>query len=243
MKNPVKIFFTLLAIIPLTVFCQQPDAKKTIKIAIGITFSPDYCYRTLIPNASSKPIADARDTLEIPRFGYTTGLNLAIKINKRITLETGILYSDKGEKTKTYTVDEIVPQGQINPFVPRKITFYYHYIYLDIPFKLNYYLLNNRTRIFLTAGISPNIFLTCKTKSTTEYKDGHTTTHTSTSSSDYRIFNLSIIAGAGLSYDLTSKLYFNIEPTYRRSITSIVDAPIKTYLYSIGLNTGLYYKL
>jgi hypothetical protein len=239
----MKLVLTLWAILPLMVFCQNPDATKPIKISLGISFSPDYCYRTLIPNASSKWIAEARDTFEIPTFGYTTGLNLALKISKRIILETGLLFSDRGEKTHKYSLFALDTLGQLNSEVPIKITYFFHYLYLEIPLKIKYCILNRRMKVFISGGISPNIFLTQKTRYIAEYLDGHTNTHTSTSSSDYRILNLSIIASAGMSYDVTSRLYFTIEPTYRRSIISIVDAPIKTFLYSIGLNTGLYYRI
>jgi len=55
--------------------------------------------------------------------------------------------------------------------------------------------------------------------------------------------NFAVVAGLGINYDLTSRLTFRVEPTYRRSITSIINAPIKGYLYSAGINTGIYFKL
>lgn len=213
-------------------------------ISIGLTFSPDYCYRTLHPDASVKWIADNRNTLEIPKFGYTTGLNIAKSINKKITLETGLLYSDKGERTKKYSEVWLTSSGQPDPALPTAMTFIYHYIYLDIPIKANYYFLTQKAKFYLTAGISPNVFLSQKTTSILEYSDGHNTKKNSSgNSSGFSRINLTVIAGLGFSYDFTNKLYFKIEPTYRRSITSIIDAPIKGYLYSVGLNTGIYYNL
>ena len=241
----MKKLLTLLTIIPLTLFGQDTETTTTKKYSIGLTFSPDICYRTLKPNAASQSIADDRNGYEIPKIGYTTGLNLAMNINKRITFETGLLFSDKGEQTKQYSLVWLTPSGLIDPSMPVSNSFIYHYLYLDIPIKVNYYLLTGRAKLFLTAGISPNIFLTQKTVSHLEYSDGHTTTSTSWGSGNtgFTSINLTFIAGLGFEYNISKKMYLKIEPIYRRSITSIVDAPIKGYLYSTGLNIGLFYKL
>lgn len=118
----------------------------------------------------------------------------------------------------------------------------YQYFYIDIPIKVNFNLLTKRAKLYITAGISPNIFIIQKTNSLLQYDDGHTKKETQTAQ-DFSIINLTVIGGIGFSYDITEHLYIKIEPTYRRSVTSIIDAPIKGYLYSVGLNTGFYYKL
>lgn len=235
----------LLTIIPLTTLCQTSDRVETQKLSIGISFSPDYCYRTLEPDASSKWIADGRDSIEIPKFGYTTGINIALKLNKRITLEMGLLYSNKGERTKTLTTVWVTLSGQpnLNQALPMKITYFYHYIYLDIPIKANYYILTQRVKLFVSAGISPNIFLKQSVTAIYEYPDEHTSTRETSKNEGFSRINLAFTTGLGLGYDLTKKLYLKIEPTYQRSITTIIDAPIKGYLYSVGLNTGIYYIL
>jgi len=94
----MKIILTFLILFPLITFCQNKDTLKTKRIAIGIVFSPDYSYRTLKPNSSSNWIAEFRNSLEIPKFGFTTGLNFLLQLNKRLTLEAGLQFSNKGEK-------------------------------------------------------------------------------------------------------------------------------------------------
>jgi hypothetical protein len=244
LKNHMKHLLLMLAFIPLTTFGQKTDSIKAKRISLGLTFSPDYCYRTLKPDKTkmSELIANERDSFEIPRFGYTTGINFAYMINKRFTLETGLLFSDKGEKAKNDTLIWNTSSGTTDPSLPIRMSFIYHYFYVDIPIKINFNLLTKRAKLYITAGISPNIYITQKTTSILEYDDGHTTKN-STTSRNLTFINLAVIGGLGFSYDLTEHLYFKIEPTYRRSITSIISAPIKGYLYSIGLNTGIYYKL
>jgi hypothetical protein len=235
----MKQTLTFLILFPLTILSQSIDiTTKSKKIAIGFTFSPDYCYRTLKPDTSSQWIAQSRDSLEIPKFGFTTGLSMLYQLNKRFSLETGLQFSDKGEKLKEVTLI----WGQPDPSLPIKSTFIYHYNYLDIPIKVNYNISTSRLKFFVSGGLSTNLFLFQKTTSRLEYIDGNTMTNNSISNGLSRV-NLAIVAGFGINYDLTNRLTFRIEPTYRRSLYSIIDAPVKGYLYSLGMNTGLYLKL
>lgn len=239
----MRIPLTLLIILPLTVFSQGNDSTRTGKFFTGLTFSPDYCYRTLKPDASSKWIGDIRDSREIPKFGYTTGLKLSYRHSKKFSFETGLLFSDKGEKTKIIATDRITSNGQPDTLLPTTQIFIYHYYYLDIPVKLNYYFFStDKGDFYVAASFSLNIFLTQKTNSLSEYGDGHKTTNTSTTSG-YSGTNLSFPVGIGYQANFSDRLFFKIEPTYRRSITSIIDAPIKEYLYSAGIDIGLYYRL
>jgi len=238
----MKILLIFLTLFPLTTLCQSKDTTKTKRIAIGLTFSPDYSYRILRPDATSKWRADRRDNLEIPKFGFTTGLSLLFQLNRNLTLETGLQYSNKGEKTKNYSLTWNTLSEHEDLALPTKNTFIYHYNYLDIPIKVNYNILTNRLKFFISGGLSTNIFLFQKTTTILEYSDGHTKTNKSTGSGLSRI-NFAAVAGLGINYELTNSLTFRIEPSYRRSITSIINAPIKGYLYSAGLNTGIYYKL
>lgn len=242
MKTTTLLFISL-TIIPSILWCQNMDTMKPGNISIGLTFSADYGYRILSMSGSDAWIGDSRDTNEIPKFGYTAGLNLAIRINKRISIEAGLLYSDKCYQTKDITLVEITPSGQPDTTGPIKPKFTFHYIYLDIPVKINYYLLTQRAKLYLTAGISPGISLAQKTNTNIEYRDGHTETNKSSTNSGLSTINLTAVAGFGFSYDVTKRIYFKIEPLCRCSMTSIFNAPIKEYLYSIGLNTGLYYRL
>lgn len=231
-----KTIILILILLPVVLYCST-DSTKSKKIAIGISFSPDYCFRTLKPDANSKWIADSRDTMEIPKIGYTTGINLEFKINKKISFFTGILFSDSGEKTKKNSLEN-VPTGQ----KPIKHSYNFHYYYLNIPIKTNYHILTGKFKLYLTAGISANVFLTQKTTSITIYGNSESKINSKIDSGFSRI-NIAMLAGCGISYPINNKAVIMIEPVYRRSIISVINAPIKGYLYSAGLNIGLYYNL
>lgn len=229
---------------PLTVFCLcnesvklSSDSSKEKKMEIGVSFSPDYCFRKLKPDADSKWIADSRDTLEIPKFGFSVGANFIFKINKKLALETGVLFSDRGEQTKKYSLEN-VPSGQ----KPIMYSYNFHDYYIDIPIKVNYYFLSGKLKFYVTAGISAGFFINQKTTSITSFGNSDSKT-TSKVDPGFSKVNLAALAGCGIKYPMNNKTNLKIEPLYMRSITPIINAPVKVYLYSAGLNIGIYYNL
>ena len=241
MKNN---FLFLLILLPYVLLSNTIDSTKSVdstknrKWEIGFSFSPDYSYRTLKSDADNQSLKEMRDTLEIPKFGFTTGINVVYHFNDRIVLETGLLFSDKGEKTKK-TSFENVPSSQL----PIYYTYKYHYLYLDIPLKVDYYLLTGKLKLFVTAGVSGNIFINQKTTLLQGHDNGDIQKNTTTFNPGFNRFNLAMIAGLGINYKLSSRMNLKVEPVYRRSLTSIANTPIKSYLYSTGLNMGISFKL
>ncbi len=216
------------------------DTTKTHKFEIGFSFSPEYSYRTLKANGDeqSQLVKQSRDTMEIAKFGFTGGVNVAYRINKNIVVETGILFADKGEKTKKMSFSETAP-GQS----PIYITYKYNDYYLDIPIKANYYIQTGKLKLYVTAGVSANIFLTQKTTILQGHSNSDYEKTTFKVNPGFNRFNLAVLAGAGLNLKMTEKMNLKVEPVYTRCITSIINAPVKAYFYSAGVNIGIYYKL
>jgi len=161
--------FIIISLLPLVAFCQTTD-NETSKFLVGFVFSPDYCYRFLKPDSDEKWVAEDRDLMEIPKFGFTTGASLLFKHSEHLTLETGLLYSDKGYKTKFYAN---FIYNTSDPSIPTSIKYIYHYHYLDIPIKANYNLFSKKFKFFISGGISVNVFLGQKTLDIYEFSDGH----------------------------------------------------------------------
>jgi len=243
MHYKIKQLVLLFALFPLVSFGQSADSTRVKWFGIGFNFSPDYSYRILKPTTQSKWIADLRDTLEIPKFGYTTGLNLLFRVSRNITLETGLQYSNKGEKTKTYPLLFINPNSPQEPTVTQDVSFVYSYNYLDIPIKANFFLINKKFKLFLSGGISNNLLLFSTSKSTITFSPGNSSTSTVITSTKYSTVNMAVLAGFGIEHHLNSRCSLRLEPIYRRSLRSIIDAPIESYLYSVGMNFGLYFSL
>jgi hypothetical protein len=232
-----QIIILLLLLLPFASFCQKADSAKTKKMQIGLSYSSDYCYRKLkSDNASNKWMED--DSLNVPKLGYSVGLNFMYSINKKVSLEAGVLFSDKGTKTKKYYFG--------NPGygdLPANNIFIFHYYYMDVPVKANYYILTGKFKLFVTGGISTNIALTQRATSIMEYGNRTTATTKSTIDPGFSRFNFAALAGCGIFYPITNRVNLKVEPVFKHSINSITTISVKNYLYSYGLNLGVYYNL
>lgn len=242
--NKFSICFFLF-ILPLHLFCITGDSIKTgdsvpheKKIQFGFIYSPELSYHILKANADAKFMENIRDTMEIPKFGYSAGINFSYKLTNNFSFEVEALYSDKGERTKPYDLGNSVIKESMDKVVS-KSSFNNHYYYLDVPLKINYYLINKKIKFFISGGLSVNTFLYQKISSTIENRDGSIDKTKSISHPKFEKINFAALVGIGLNYDLTDKYTFKIEPVYKQSFTSIVNAPIKNYLYSVGINLGI----
>ena len=90
-----QLTIIVLTLTTLTSFSQTTETASTEKLLIGLTFSPDYCYRTLTGFAL---VVNNRNETEIPKYGFTAGLAMTYKLKNRLLFETGLQFSDKGEK-------------------------------------------------------------------------------------------------------------------------------------------------
>ena len=229
-----------LTLLPITFFGQNESQPTSKTQAVGFTFSPDYSYRILVPDAETESLAEFLDLSETPKFGFTTGFNYALKLNKRFTLEASILYAEKGEKLKLEST--VLPTNPDDPITTVIFLSRTHYLYLDVPVKLNYFITTKKVKFFVSGAISPNFFLTQKNSFRAIYENEKLPISRGFGDNGFSRINLAFTAGLGLMYDLSDKFYLKVEPTYRRSITSIISGPLEGYLYSVGLNTGFYYN-
>ncbi len=235
----VKIFTLFLLFLSCTGFGQTSDSNAVKKIVVGFTFSPDYCYRTLYPSSGTygQVIADMRDTMEIPRMGFTSGVSLLYQINKLFTLESGLKIADRGEKTHVITLVPIEP----DPNLPsNKVVDTYHFLYLNIPLLLNYKVGIKNPEIFLSAGFSTGFFI--KQWTTVKYIGAHKKTVLN-EPNDCTKINLSAMLGFGVNYQISKKFSIRFQPLFSYSITPVCKVPLKEYHYSLGANMGLYYQL
>jgi len=242
----MKKLFLLLAIIPLFTNAQDSKTKKTNKnISVGLSFSPNYNYRTLInkdDNPFSEPTVTSRDKNEIGKLGFSTGATVNIKLSKKFEFQTGLYYSDKGYETNKVALN--LPST--GPNVPTHYMAKYQMHYLDIPLKLNYISGQGRLKFIAGAGFSANFFLNANTKSTIFYGDGREENRgTESLTSDFKKFNISALASIGLEYKLKENIFLRAEPTFQYGFKT-VDEPrggIAEHLWNVGLNVGVHLRL
>ena len=103
----------------------------------------------------------------------------------------------------------------------------------------DYMLVAKRFQVTASAGLSVNIFVHQNQVITSYYSDGHTTSE-SEISKPLSAVNPAVMAGVGIGYHISNYVFVKTEPIYRMSVLSIINAPIKGYLYSFGLSTTLY---
>lgn len=237
MKN---LLHTLLLLTSIAATAQTDTASR---FSYGITASADYCYRILKSEPATTWIMDSRDTLEIPKIGFTAGLHARYMLSEHFALAAGISFADRGEKTKDLGLIYIQP----DPLLPTKGRFNYHYYYIDVPVTANYFIAvgHNKSRIYLSAGIAPNLFVTNSNTGTLTYADGRTE-KTRSSDRNTDLFNpvtVPVVGGVGFSTSLGKNLGLNIQPVYRRSLMSMVkNTSIDQWLYSGGLEVSLLYS-
>ncbi|MGC9354216.1 MAG: outer membrane beta-barrel protein, partial [Mariniphaga sp.] len=207
----------------------------------GFVFSPDYAYRSLYgTDLLGEEIVAIRNNQESPKFGITTGFSILYQVSTNFELESGLFFSDKGFR---YASDDFYAFESDDPFIPKKATVIYRYRYLDVPLKVNWFFLNKKTRLFLSAGLTSHLFLEASFKNIHEF-DGRTEKETFTDDNTiYSKVNLGFSGGIGMEYSISKRFYFRIQPEFRRILTSMAQTPIKMYCWSVGVNTGICFGL
>ena len=235
-----SLLLLMIIIFPAMGFCQSEKPSRRLS-SIGIMISPNYSYRTLNFASSNQWIAETRNDEEIGNFGFTAGFQAHYRIGRNLKFETGLLYSNKSLKTKY----EDLTWASSGPDLPSRSKTIYHFKYVALPVSVSYnFLVINKMSLFATAGLSASIFLSKKTNVVATYPDGDNSSHASSKQWGYSRFNLSATIGAGIDYRLSKRITLRGAPFYQRSLTSIVaDDEAKEYLFSFGVNTGIYYTL
>ncbi len=242
-----KLFFSLILL--LVFIDSKGQAHKTFSnenIEIGFSFSPDYCGWQLNKHQSqSSEFVGMTEKYSFDKnyLGFSGGLNIIQKINKSFFVETGILYSKKGE---IVTLEE----RNINPrygFVygdgygfPYSEETTYNYHYLNVPLKINYYFISQRNSIFLSGGVSGDVFLNQINSMKLVYEDG-TREIKNENEKTLRRINLTALFGFGFHYKLSDLFSLRFEPMFRYTINKIGNNKVSPY--SVGINFGIFYQL
>ncbi|PKP33115.1 MAG: hypothetical protein CVT99_01295 [Bacteroidetes bacterium HGW-Bacteroidetes-16] len=235
-KKIITIFILLSTCIG---YGQTSDVISPGKIALGLNFSPDYSYRWLVAKPSFGWMKEIRDSTELPRLGFTTGLSLFYQLTERITLESGLQFADKGVKSTIY--NDYIAVNEDDPAIPPDgARFVYHDYYLELPIKINYIVLSGKIQLFVAGGISLNYFLFHRT---TTIIVGTNKKSSGSGFDGNARFSVALLTSAGIDYNILKRTNLRLEPIFRGSLISNYEAPLKQYQYSLGINLGLYYKL
>ncbi len=243
----MKLSLLILLLIPSIYYSQDAEGNSESANSrgwqLGLNISPDASYRYLKIREESEFMSafiESRNETEIPKFGYTGSISAAYNFNNKWGLEFGLGYSNKGFRTKKTVLTFADMDGDINPEYYGKIWYDYHY--LDLPFKVNYTFGRQKIQFISSLGLSTNILLFQSNRSVFVLP-GETLKGNSEGTSQYSKINLSPTASFGVQYGMNEKWNLRIEPTIRYGVLKIIDAPIIGYLFSGGINFGLYRTL
>jgi opacity protein-like surface antigen len=225
-------------------YAQTPDSLKTKKWSIGLIYSPDFCFRQKYTSRMSL----YNNETEKPKAGMTAGISFLYLLMDRIGIETGLLYSTKGEKVYSSSSSSgnwVTPDGTTVVVKPTENKSSYTYQYLEVPLKINWYAINNKLKLFPSLGVSANVFIGKKTVSEYRIEDGGPEKSTSKKYDSRNIpaVDMALLVGVGLSYDVNKNIFVQAEPAYRQFVRPLVDSPISGRFYSFGLNAGVYFRI
>lgn len=198
--------------------------------------SPDFC--NSVPYVGLNSIVV--DGTHYFNFLFSGGFNVAYQLNKSLALETGLLYSQKGQKFILNSRAWNTPQGTSNLDDYR---YYVHYVYLEVPLKCNYYLNKGRFKVYSSVGITGNLFLGKKTIRIDPYSKKNYDKNWSYDLQNIPLVEFGLSSGIGIRYDFAPDAFFKFEPTYKQFVRPLVDLPVNGYMYSLGANFGLYFKI
>jgi hypothetical protein len=215
------------------------QSSTSSKFKFGISFSPYSCYRQLNYQDVNRWLSGILNHEEISKFGFSAGLAIQYRISRKMNIESGIQYSDQGEKTIKMPLSWVT----VNQSYPISSYTVFHYQFVGIPLIVDYSIPGNKITYFFSAGFSGSIFLNKRTTVISTYEDGHNTMSSSNKDIGYAKFNLAAVIGFGASYDLSKRLTFQLQPVFLRSLNSIIiDKNAKIYLFSFGANFRLMYS-
>lgn len=234
-----------------TSYGQEQDSipTKTSKFSIGIAVSPEMGYRSFNPTSKGKKNdflmnvgKPMRDSLESPKFCYSFGIYSTYQLSKRFSLELGVYYANKG-----YKIDEaqfLVDEFSFN-LVQGKIT--YNYRYIDVPLNVNFYIFNRNFKLFVSTGITANIFINSTIiASSDEFDFSRFNEKHNPIRNNIAPFNISFNGSLGLEYELSQHVTLRIQPHYQQFLTTIdtskwINDEYTVKLYNYGIRLGASY--
>lgn len=220
------------------------------KLLIGVTVSPDICFRTIKNNEgslNSNWLFNICKDYESPKFSYSTGLSICYNFTPHWAIETGLQFSDKGfqyvnSNPNFSNIDtRYEPVFSPNGPGPTKVIYIDHFNYLDIPLRTIFTTGSKKVRFIASLGLTTNVLISATYTSIIEYYNSDIEYKTQKQRYSYKAINLSPTASIGFDWQLSDKFNLRVEPTFRYGLLKIIDSPITTYLWSGGLNLTGYY--
>lgn len=229
--------FILIMFISFWANAQVPDSLTKEKKYFTFFLSPDYSFRNLSSKDANNLVLVFRDSVESGKLGYTAGVYMSLYEKNALSIDAGIVYSDKGERAKEVALGNPVSQDVL----PISSSYNNHYYYLGVPLKASYVILQKkRFSFFATAGLSFSYLLSNKTTTFLEYASKLPEKRMVTKKDNTAKLNIPLLVGLGIRQKLDGKAYLVLTPLFTYSVNSLMkNSPVRSHLFSCGLNVGL----
>ena len=221
---------------------DNTDGIRNKDFTLGISHGFDY--GSAWYTADDAAFSGQRDSLNnfiAPAVGYRICFSALKETGYRTFLEVGVQFNFKEHQTS------MLPSAP-NPQFPNQAvnrSNFVRYNYLELPIGFNYILADSRFRLTAVAGIVPGLL----TRTYTEERfwiNGEVRWATGEAvpkSANDRAYCLDGYAGLGVAYDVTGNLSLRLQPTYRQSLVSVTEGPLKKYLQAGSLQVSAFYLI
>ena len=198
---------------------------------------------------------------ETAKLGVSFGVGLEVNLTKRISLESGINYSEKNTTIKPRTISaERDREGKIKYRFDCSAGTYYidpklgstislgdstksvfannKLQYINTPLIAKYQLVTGKVNWFQMVGVGVNVLVGQSFE--TSIDNNLTEKLKNLKTSDLKNMYFNAMVGAGIDYNISKKIAIRIVPTYRFSITPMnKNEAIKSYPNSFSALAGL----
>jgi len=234
-----NVLSVLLAFLLHAANSQQVGKESGHKYEFGISYLPSISYRSLRFSKSQEFLETLRNSNEIPKYSFSLAVLAQRRLNKNGAVQVALSFSNPGYKTKETSVIWESPRPMYPAF--HQVSFSYQYLSVAAGYR---FMLNDAKFVcYVLPGFSLDGFIQRKTTMVIGYSDGKKEKLKSAAHGGYSAGGLSLIAAAGIKYNLSDQFAICVEPTFKHGLISVnPDKDSKEYVYFFGLNMVLIFS-
>jgi len=236
MKTNITILFMCFAL------CSSfGQSRNSFDIIVGV----DRTFRTINANEDSdlSVLQLSASDKEEAKFNWRFGANYNKSLTDNSYLKFGVRLSSIG-----YQVEETSDlrfgsqhdgEGGFDPDLNgdfSELSFNIDYLFIELPVSVGLIKSINKFSFYGEAGLSPNIYLTSRTKQVRgDESDSNFQNNPNT-----RALHLSGVLNAGVAYQVNNSFSIFGQPSFRYHLTKLAkDGIINEHLYSYGIEFGV----
>lgn len=234
-------------ILSIVIFLLSVTSLTAQKNGISFYYSTDRAYRTYVGGMGY--LGSTWGANQQFKCGYTFGVNYERTLTNKLTLISGLSFSNKGYQSKKGSLrfsDQILPKnGFVLPVSDTKyldFRYRYNYFIIGLPVGVNYHIPFRNIKFFFGGGVSVNYLVNTSVK-VIYYADGekNKVTKRDDPREYYKKFNLSAFVNIGIEGNLKNGYSYRVFPNASYTLTNIMNDKIiyRIYPYSIGLGLGV----